>query len=228
MTLTIGEEFKGVATPTQELARKLLSLASADNDSIITGMKSTKGQGSNAGKAEKVKSDQFAQWFQQQSLEYQQLYNDTWSDLQDAQKENAEELDRVNRELKKIKDSIKEMNENAHKLPDGTAVYFTEDHSAAYTADGLKLEDDEIGKLAWNDKARPWEEFDAKDKERDKKEAERDGRLETKAKLDDFEKEMQEGQPTEERLKEIRNDFDNDFAELEAPKNQNINPAPAN
>ena len=184
MTLNHGEEFKIKATPSPELARKLVYLAAQDNDSVLTGLKSTQ-NGHRGGEADR-KSREALQLARLADPGYQALSATINGKLDAMDEGSVHALQEIEQELTELRKAREKMLEQAYRDEQGRRIFMTKDESAAYYEDGSTLEDDEFaqvkhrlrGKPTWEDLQGTFEQEDALEAERGqihKHDAERQG-----------------------------------------------------
>jgi len=151
VTINPGEEFRIKATPSPELARKLVYLAAQDNDSVLTGLKSTSSGPRSADETKRRADAQFVRLF---AIQQQQMQILTV---------RLEALDQASEKaLRQAQEDLESIRSTANRAKDGRLV-FEDTNGKIYDEQGQEVSKDAIDRQTWNPAAGKWEDYqDAK------------------------------------------------------------------
>jgi hypothetical protein len=107
------------------------------------------------------------EWLLLNNARYAALYDRTENKLSEAEQKVVQALYILNERLRLNETEIAAMEDRVNTLPDGRKV-FRSLNGKAYTADGQELSKAESDAVDWQDDAPSWEEYQAKQKERQK------------------------------------------------------------
>lgn len=175
MSLQPGEEFRIVATPSQELLRKLTYLAAVGSESVLT----VAGLGGNDAASDRkaAKADgvaDIAQLIDQQRARQRQIeqINETIDRMDEA---SVTALQEIEEELLAIRRDLDRMREEAYHDEQGNMILVNEAGTAAFYEDGTQLPDEEFEAIKELLRGRPTSDtYDASIEARDALLAERD------------------------------------------------------
>lgn len=162
MTVRPGEEFRNIATPSQELLRRLAYLATQDSESVLTGgIRSIRDAFRSADSRHATASAEFLlQLTRLADPAYQAMSTRINEKLDRMDEASVIALQDIERELLKLRREREKMLEQAYRDEQGRPIFMTDDGSAAYYEDGARVEDDTFGQIKDRLRGKPtWEQF---------------------------------------------------------------------
>lgn len=176
MTISLGEEFNNIAMPGQELLRKLVYLATQDNDSVLTGGAKSPRSPYSAHGDKAARTADALMMARLSDAAYQALSARIENKLIAMDEASVRALQEIEEELTDLRREREQMLEEAYRDEQGRRIFMTNDGSTAYYEDRTKLHDHEFQQHREHLRGKPtWDQFQALEEREHNLSAERDG-----------------------------------------------------
>lgn len=112
--------------------------------------------------SEKKKRQEFfdrLSWLLANDPTYAKLYYELEAVIEDTEKAIRKAYERIEQRIEETDGQLRQMQESASTLPDGTKVFRSKNGEDAYTEDGRKLSVDEMSQVLWQSNAPTWEDY---------------------------------------------------------------------